>query len=812
MGRSRARADARDRGDPGVGKSRLAWEFTQGGRAHGRLVVETAAMSHGRTTAFRPLADLFRSYFEIDDRSEPAAIREAVARRLEGVDPALAPALPAFLDLMRVPFDDADWRGAEPGQRRERTLDGIQRLLLQQSRTRPLLLVFEDLHWVDSPTQEVLDRLVEVLPGSRVLVLVTYRPEYRHPWATRDCYAELHLDPLPRETAEAMLEALLGDDAGLSRLKRLLVERAEGNPFFLEECVRTLVSSNVLAGERGAYRPTTELANIELPMTVHAVLAARIDRLASEDKHLLQTAAVIGRHVPLWLLRAVSELSEDVLQESLARLQAAAFLVESAGFPEPEYALSHALTQEVAYRSVLLERRRVVHRQVTQAMEHHYGERRLDHAEVLGHHAMLGERWEQAVAYLREAGASALNRSEYAEAAAFFKESLAAAIQLPPGPDRIVQEIDIRFELRNVLWARGRLIEGLEYLTQAEPLAAQLKDQRRAARLVAHKSSNYLVLGENERALECGQEAMALACKLNDFALQVDANLFLGVLYTSLGDFHRALEYLEAIATSLVGDRRRGRFGDFYAVHGQTWRVWCLTELGRFQEAATGAEEAMRIAAASRHPHNIVAACWAAGYLDRMRGQVEVAVQALEMGYALCQSAGVSLWLRPSAALLGHTYAWAGRLAEGVRLLEQAVQPAENNVAVAAWKTALAEAYVRAGRVDDGYEMAGSAVALAHLRKEIGSAAHALRVLGAIAALKNRADEAERCYRDALHLAGERGMLPLVARCHAGLAALEESASRHGQAAEHEAVARDLCRGMGIDVRDLGPAELTRSS
>ena len=433
--------------------------------------------------------------------------------------------------------------------------------------------------------------------------------------------------------------------------------------------------------QRGAYRPTTELANIELPMTVHAVLAARIDRLASEDKRLLQTAAVIGRHVPLWLLRAVSELSEDVLQESLARLQAAAFLVESAGFPEPEYALSHALTQEVAYRSVLLERRRVVHRQVTQAMEHHYGERRLDHAEVLGHHAVLGERWEQAVAYLREAGASALNRSEYAEAAAFFKESLAAAIQLPPGPDRIVQEIDIRFELRNVLWARGRLIEGLEYLTQAEPLAAQLKDQRRAARLVAHKSSNYLVLGENERALECGQEAMALACKLNDFALQVDANLFLGVLYTSLGDFHRALEYLEAIATSLVGDRRRGRFGDFYAVHVQTWRVWCLTELGRFQEAATGAEEAMRIAAASRHPHNIVAACWAAGYLERMRGQVEVAVQALELGYALCQSAGVSLWLRPSAALLGHAYAWAGRLAEGVRLLEQAVQPAENNVA-----------------------------------------------------------------------------------------------------------------------------------
>ena len=132
--------------------------------------------------------------------------------------------------------------------------------------------------------------------------------------------------------------------------------------------------------------------------------------------------------------------------------------------------------------------------------------------------------------------------------------------------------------------------------------------------------------------------------------------------------------------------------------------MWCLTELGRFDDAATGAGDAMRIAVASRHPHNIVAACWAAGLLDRMRGHVGVAVQSLERGYALCQSAGVMLWLRPSAAVLGHTYAWAGRLAEGVRVLEQAVQPAENNVGVAAWKTALAEAYVRAGRVDEARE------------------------------------------------------------------------------------------------------------
>src|SRR2546426_512633 len=439
-------------GEPGVGKSRLAWEFAQTQRAEGWLVVETAATSYGRTTAFRPLTDLLRAYFEVNERDDPAATRDVVAQRLHALDPALTAALPAFLDLLRVPFDHADWTAAAPTQRRERMMEAIRHLVLQECRRRPVLLVFEDLHWVDSQTQG------------------------------------------------------------------------------------TLVASGALTGTQGAYRLTTEVANIELPVTVQAVLAARIDRLPPDDKRLLQTASVIGRHVPFGVLQATAELPEPELREGLTRLQAAAFLVETAAFPEPVYAFPHSLTQEVAYRGVLLGRRRAVHGQLVDAMERLLGDRRADHVELLGHHAARGERWAAAVAYLREAAVRAADRSQYPEAVAFLKESLAAAERLPPGPERNVHEIDIRFELRNALWARGRLIEGLDYLRQAEPLAARLGDQRRLVRLMAHKSSNYLVLGDNAQALECGQETLSLARKLDDFALQVDAKQFLGVLYTSLGD------------------------------------------------------------------------------------------------------------------------------------------------------------------------------------------------------------------------------------------------------------------------------------
>jgi predicted ATPase/class 3 adenylate cyclase len=796
-------------GEPGVGKSRLAWEFARTQREQGWLVVEAAAMSSGRTTAFRPLTDLLRTYFEVDERSHPEDVRDTVTQRLQAVDPGLLSALPAFLDLMRVPFGDADWSAAEPAQRRERMLEAVRRLVLQECRGRPVLLVFEDLHWVDSPTQDALDQLVEVLPAARALVLITYRPEYRHPWSARDCFAELHLDSLPRESAEAMLEALLGGDDSLARLKRLLVDRTDGSPFFLEECVRTLVASGALAGRPGAYSLTTELASIEMPMTVQAVLAARIDRLPPADKRLLQTAAVIGRHVSLEMLRAVTELPEAELTDGLARLQAAAFLVETTMFPESAYVFPHSLILEVAYRGVLLERRRAVHGRLVDAMEHLFGDRCSEHVELLGHHAARGERWAAAVTYLREAGVRAAARSEYPEAIAFLKESLAAAERLPSDADRTIHEIDIRFELRNALWARGRLVEGLDYLRQAEPLAAALGDQRRLARLMAHKSSNYLVLGENARALECGQETLSLARELEDFALQVDANQFLGVLYTSLGDFRRALEYLEANVASLGPERRRGRFGDFYAVHGRTWRVWCLAELGRFDDASASAQEALQIAEEGRHPHNIVAACWAAGYLDRMRGRVGTAAEVLERGYALCQAAGVTVWLRPTAALLGHACAWAGRLAESIRLLERAVRPAENNVAVAAWKAFLAEAYLLAGRIEDAEEMVTSALTLSRQRQETGFAAHALRALGAIDARQARTAAASAHYGQALELADERGMLPLAARCHAALVALERTAGRTQRAAEHQSATDDLCHRMKIDVRDLEPTGRT---
>src|SRR5262249_19996276 len=240
------------------------------------------------------------------------------------------------------------------------------------------LLVFEDLHWIDTETQALLDSLVESVPTARLLLLVNYRPEYQHGWGSKTYYTQLRLDSLPAASAEEFLHALLGDDPSLKPLTPLLIARTEGNPFFLEESVRTLVETSVLVGTLGAYRLAQPVERLQVPATVQAILAARIDRLPPEEKRLLQTAAVIGTEVPLTLLQAIAELSEAALHRGLTHLQAAEFLYETRLFPEREYTFKHALTHEVAYRSLLQERRRALHTQIVEALETLIGDRLAD--------------------------------------------------------------------------------------------------------------------------------------------------------------------------------------------------------------------------------------------------------------------------------------------------------------------------------------------------------------------------------------------------------------------------------------------------
>jgi class 3 adenylate cyclase len=374
-------------GEPGVGKSRLVWEITHSHRTHGWLIVQASSVSYGKATPYLPVIDLLKGYLKVQDQDDPRAVREKVTGKLLTLDETLKSVVSAFLALLDVPVDDAAWSALDPPQRRQRTLEAIKRLLLRESQIQPVLVVFEDLHWIDGETQALLDSLVESLPTARMLLLVNYRPEYAHRWGSKTYYTQLRLDPLPPDSAEALLGALLGSDPALRPLKHVLIERTEGNPFFLEESVRTLVETRALAGERGAYGLALALPSIQVPTTVQAILAARIDRLAVEEKRLLQAAAVIGKDVPFTVLQAIAEVPEDILRHGLATLQAGEFLHEARLFPDLEYTFKHAQTHEVAYGSLLQDRRRALHARIVEAIEALYPDRLAEHVDRLAHHA-----------------------------------------------------------------------------------------------------------------------------------------------------------------------------------------------------------------------------------------------------------------------------------------------------------------------------------------------------------------------------------------------------------------------------------------
>jgi predicted ATPase/class 3 adenylate cyclase len=790
-------------GEAAIGKTRLFHEFTHAPHTQGWLLLESNSTSYSQATPYLPVIDLLKAYLQLEDRDDRQRIYEKLTRRLLTLDPTLGPTLPAFLALLEVPVEDPHWQALEPSQRRQRTLDALKRLFLRESQAQPLLLVFENLHWIDAETQAFLDGLVESLPAARLLLLVSYRPEYQHGWGTKTYYSQLRLDPLPPASAEAMLQSLLGNDASLQPLTRHLIERTQGNPFFLEESVQTLVETQVLVGTQGAYRLARGLPSIQVPATVQAVLAARIDRLPPEEKQLLQTAAVIGSEVPLVLLQAIAEVPEEPLRLAITHLQAAELLYETRLFPEIEYTFKHTLIQQVAYEMLLQERRRGLHARIVEALEALARERVAEQVERLAHHALRGEVWDKALLYFRQAGEKALARSAHREAVGYFEQALSVLPQLSEQRAMREQAIDLRLALRSALYPSGDSGRILAVLREAELLAEALGDPGRLGQISVLLSNHFYHGGAYDQAIAAAQRALALATTSGEVVLQARANLRLGRVYLAQTDYRRAIDCLRQTMTSLDEVRRLERFGqaNLPAVTARAHLAWCHAELGMFAEGRALGDEGLRIAEAAAHPASLMFAYYGSGLLSLCQGDLLKALPRLEQAVGICQAADLLGWFPRMAAALGAAYTLAGRVADAVPLLTQALEQATATERVdcqALCCLPLGEAYLLAGRLEEAHALAERALAHAREHQERGHQAYALRLLGEIAAQREppQSDQAGDDYHQAFTLAEELGMRPLVAHCHLGLGTLYLKTGRVEQARAELTTAIALYRAM----------------
>ena len=790
-------------GEPGVGKSRLIWEFTHSHRTQGWLALESGSVSYGKATAYRPLIDLLKVYFRIEERDDGRRLLEKITGKLLTLDKTLEPTLPALLALLDVGVEDQEWQRLHPTQRRSRTQDACKRLLLRESQVQPLVLIFEDLHWIDSETQAFLNSLIESLPTSRILLLVNFRPEYQSSWGSKTYYAQLRVDPLPPESAEELLQGLLGGGDQQLDLRRTLIRRTEGNPFFLEESVRSLVEAGVLAGERGSYRLLAPLASIQVPARVQAVLAARIDRLQPEDKRLLQTAAVIGKDVPFPLLQDIAELSSDDLQAGLGRLQAAEFLYEAKLFPDIEYTFKHALTHEVAYSSLLQERRRAAHAQIVSAMENLYAGRIAEQLERLSHHAVRGEVWPRAVTYLHQAGLKALSHSANQEAVSYFDQALGALGQLPETRQNIEKSIDLRLELRSALHPLGEFERVLDTLQKAAGLAESIVDERRHGRVLSYLVQSHRLSGNHSSAIEAGEKAIEIGKSFDDPGIQAPANFHLGQMFFHLGDHARAIEFYLNNIKALNGTLAKDRLGmaGIPLVFTRGYLSWSLAELGRFPEAIAEWQEAIRLAEEVKHPFSEAFAKYCGGFLYLRKGEIERAIAQLEPGFALCQSMNLRLELPFVASFLGIAYAYVGRHDDGIAIAEHAVNEM-NSLKIESGRSwivgFLGYTYLIAGQPAKAVHLIEQALELGELHGERGWVAWEHHVLGLarMAEGGTSVDKARSLFEQAIEGARELQLRPLLARSELALGQL------HRRTGQRDVARRNLDSAVSL-LREL---------
>ncbi len=683
----------------------------------------------------------------------------------------------------------------------------MKRIVLRESQVQPVVMVFEDLHWIDSETQALLDSLIEGLPTARVLLLVNYRPEYQHGWSGKSYYTQLRLDPLPSESAEELLNALVGDDPGLEPLKRLLIERTEGNPFFLEESVRTLVETRVMVGERGARRLEKPVDSIQVPATVQAILAARIDRLPQPVKHLLQSAALIGKDVPLALLEAIAEQPDDDLRRGLTHLQAAEFLYETSLFPDLEYTFKHALTLEIAYQGLLRDRRRILHGRVLGALERRFAERMTEQSELLAHHAVRGEAWDRAARYLYQAGEKARAQARYTAGARFFEATVDALDRLGEAAD-LKLKLDACLELWATRISTGELQDLRELGEKAEALARRLDDGPRLAqvqvRLAQAVAVTEVIPGTLASAIEKAREAFDRADP-GDLRTRSYAQYVAGVACRDLGRFAEAIrEFGDGIALFGAPERSNEDPGLVFPIYVSLggWRSEAYAALGRFDEALGSATEALRMASQIHHPSSLSIASAYLGYAHAARGDAEAAVPCLEHGLAVSREHDLIHGITANSLYLGYSLLLLGDRERGLECLARAFERPLGTFALqwTRYRTVTAGAYLIAAEVERAGAEVSQGLAATTKRDARGYLAPLLRLHAEVFAGREPGDHARalECLKQALALATELGMRPDAAHCHLGLGRLSRRAGKPEQAQEHLITAATMYREMDM--------------
>jgi class 3 adenylate cyclase/tetratricopeptide (TPR) repeat protein len=663
--------------EAGTGKSRLFFEFKARNQS-GWMVLETFSVSHGNASAYLPVLQILLGYFDIESDDDPRKRREKVSGRIAVLDRSLEDTLPYLLALLGIVEGDDPLAGMDAQVRKRRTLDAIKRILLRESLNQPLMLIFEDLHWIDEETQGLLNLLADSIANAKILLLANYRPEYSHDWSSKTYYTQLRLDPLGMKSSDEMLTGLLGDSAALAPLKRLIVEKTGGNPFFMEETVQVLCDDGSLVREGSATRLTRSLGELKIPPTVRAILAARIDRLPVGEKELLQTLAVIGKEFALSLAkRMLDGTNDDELERMLGHLQTAEFIYEQPAPGDLEYTFRHALTQEVAYNSLLIERRKRLHERAGEALEAVFAGQLERHLEQLADHYSHSNNGAKAAEYLGRAGQQALQRSAYVDAIVRLTAAIELIKKFPDTPERVERELRLQLALGPAIMAlRGYATVEFEHAyTRALDLCDQLEDDSTRFSVLYGLWSFYLVEAQLEKSREIGKQLLDLARRSQDAVLLIEAHWALGCSLFWMGELTSASEQLTQsleLYEPKMHQTLSIRYGQDPEVSCLCYLAFVLWQRGFPDQARARGDKAVARAREIAHPYDEAFALGLTSMLHQLRGEVGVTDERAERARGLSAEQGFQFW--EAVGMLMRGWARQERPEEALTMANQGVR------------------------------------------------------------------------------------------------------------------------------------------
>ena len=759
-------------GEAGLGKSRLTYEFRHSLNRSAITVVQGRCQSYGKSIPYFPHINALRRGFNLLDEDTPVELHEKAVFNVLAIDPSLEKYLPVYLHLLSIPSEVYPLPQHLQGQELTTAiLEALAAIFILNSNNQPLVLVFEDWHWVDEASDSALKHIISLIAPHPLMVLVVYRPEYSANWGNWSHHTPIMLNPLDHLNCENIIKSIWNVDQIPPGIITLVHKLTGGNPFFVEEISSELLESDTVQVSDRQVVLRQSLDNLTLPNTVQAVIRARLDRLDRYTRKSLRLASVIGREFSRRILEQISD-SIERLSEALETLKNLELIQQIRVIPEAEYLFKHVITQEVTYDTLLKQKRKELHSLVGRAIEELYADRLEEFYEMLAFHYRRAEEWSLAYRYNREAALKAQSLSAYIETLGYLDAALQALKQLPRTRTRLKQEIDLRFNMRSSLFPLGRHEDWSDQVRKAELLASRINDKVRLAKCCIYLASHHWINGRNKEAIELCEKGLDLAESAGDLSTEVAAKFHLGIPLLYTGEFERQVVVHREVVELLSGQSVLEQHGltSEPAVGTRALLTWGLSELGEFEEAEIWALQGSKLAGKVSNNFSTVFMQATSGLRYLRKGELDTALKLLHEANTLVHDLDIQSLFSFIASSLGHALLLSGRPDDALLIIEEALKSKNLDASIISPVyplTALSEALRLNGKLAKAFETAEDALHIFRQTEERCFGAWTLLVMAKIQSEmgSEQIEQTPQSYRQAIDLTAKLKMRPLLAHC-----------------------------------------------